>query len=77
MRPTAKKNVNQETEVSLSVDGNADAELDPKKLPPRASKSKAKIIIRRWVHMFRMLTLIATVNIPLYMMLLFKDWIDK
>ncbi|XVF23243.1 hypothetical protein REPUB_Repub13aG0019900 [Reevesia pubescens] len=77
MRTTAKKNVNQETEVCLSVDTNADAELDPKKLPPRASKSKAKIIIQRLIRTFRMLTLIAAVNIPLYMMLLFKDWIDK
>ncbi|KAK6267795.1 hypothetical protein QUC31_011955 [Theobroma cacao] len=77
IRPTAKKNVNQETEVCLSVETNANAELDPKKIPPRASKSKAKIIIQRLVRTFRMLTLIAAVNIPLYMMLLFKDWIDK
>ncbi|XP_021297245.1 uncharacterized protein C630.12 isoform X2 [Herrania umbratica] len=77
MRPTAKKNFNQETEVCLSVETNANAELDPKKIPSRASKSKAKIIIQRLVRTFRMLTLIAAVNIPLYMMLLFKDWIDK
>ncbi|XVE89218.1 hypothetical protein DITRI_Ditri19aG0132700 [Diplodiscus trichospermus] len=77
MRATAKKNVNQETEVCLSVDANADAEVDPKRLPPRANKSKAKIIIQRLVRTFRMLTLIAAVNIPLYMMMLFKDWIDK
>ncbi|XP_022721131.1 uncharacterized protein LOC111278773 isoform X2 [Durio zibethinus] len=77
MRPTAKKNVNQETEVCLSVDTNTDAELDPRRLPTRAIKSNAKIIIQRLVRTFRMLTLIAAVNVPLYMMLLFKDWIDK
>ncbi|OMO83298.1 hypothetical protein CCACVL1_11447 [Corchorus capsularis] len=77
LRPTAKKNVNQDTEVCLSVEANADSELDPKKLPPRASKSKVKIIVQRLIRTFRMLTLIAAVNIPLYMMLLFKDWIDK
>ncbi|XVF86282.1 hypothetical protein PTKIN_Ptkin18bG0027600 [Pterospermum kingtungense] len=77
IRPTAKKIVNQETEVYLSMDTNVDAELDPKRLPSRANKSKAKIVIQRLVRTFRMLTLIAAVNIPLYMMLLFKDWIDK
>lgn len=77
IRPTAKKNVNQETEVCLSMDTNADAELDPKRLLSRANKSKAKIVIQRLVRTFRMFTLIAAVNIPLYMMLLFKDWIDK
>jgi hypothetical protein len=29
------------------------------------------------VRTFQMVTVIATVNVPLYMMLLFKDWIDK
>ncbi|PPS01105.1 hypothetical protein GOBAR_AA19553 [Gossypium barbadense] len=77
MRATAKKSVNQLTEVCLSMETNADSEVDPKKLPPRASKSKAKMVIQRFVRTFRMLILIAAVNVPLYMMFLFKDWIDK
>lgn len=77
MRATAKKSVNQLTEVCLSMETNADSEVDPKKLPPRASKSKAKMVIQRFLRTFRMLILIAAVNVPLYMMLLFKDWIDK
>ncbi|MBA0875246.1 hypothetical protein Goshw_028528 [Gossypium schwendimanii] len=77
MRATAKKSVNQLTEVCLSMETNADSEVDPKKLPPRASKSQAKVVIKRFVRTFRMLILIAAVNVPLYMMLLFKDWIDK
>ncbi|KAE8714672.1 Calcineurin-like metallo-phosphoesterase superfamily protein, putative isoform 2 [Hibiscus syriacus] len=77
IRATAKKSVNQQTEVCLNMGTNADSEVDPKKLPPRASKSKVKIVIQRFVRTFRMLILIAAVNIPLYMMLLFKDWIEK
>lgn len=71
MRHTAKKGNAQEVEISMNVD-------DPMtNLPPRTSKSTAKFIIHRLVRMFRMLTVIAVVNIPLYMMLLFKDWIDQ
>lgn len=71
MRHTAKKGNSQEVEISMNVD-------DPMtNLPPRTSKSTAKFIIHRLVRMFRMLTVIAVVNIPLYMMLLFKDWIDQ
>lgn len=71
MRPTAKKGNSQENEISLNVD-------DPMtNLPRRTSKSTTKFIIHRLVRMFRMLTVIAVVNIPLYMMLLFKDWVDQ
>ncbi|KAK8629147.1 hypothetical protein V6N13_078000 [Hibiscus sabdariffa] len=77
IRATAKKSVNQQAEVCLSMGTNADSEVDPKKLAARANKSKVRTIIQRFVRTFRMLFLIAAVNVPLYMMLLFKDWIDK
>ncbi|KAJ6701092.1 METALLOPHOSPHOESTERASE ISOFORM E [Salix koriyanagi] len=75
MRPTARKNDPQEMEVSMNIDINADTGFD--KLTHRTSKSKTKIIIHRLVMTFQMVTVIAVVNVPLYMMLLFKDWIDK
>lgn len=76
MRATAKKgssssSSNQEMEVCMNVE-------DPMtRVAHRTSKSKTKLIIHRLVWIFRMLTVIAGVNIPLYMMLLFKDWIDQ
>ncbi|KAJ0075748.1 hypothetical protein Patl1_33881 [Pistacia atlantica] len=74
MRSTARKNVSQEIEVCKNMDMSVD---DPTtKLPPKTSKSKTNFIITRLVRTFRMLTFIAAVNISLYMMLLFKDWID-
>jgi len=75
MRPTARKNAPRDMEVSMNIDINADTGFD--KLSHRTSKSKTKIIIHRLVRTFQMVTVIATVNVPLYMMLLFKDWIDK
>ncbi|KAL6144372.1 hypothetical protein ACLB2K_055066 [Fragaria x ananassa] len=72
IRPTAKKNISQELEVSV----NADV-FDPMaKTLPRASKSWTKLVIQRLVRTFRMVTIIAAVNVPIYMLLLFKDWID-
>ncbi|KAJ7963380.1 Protein serine/threonine phosphatase [Quillaja saponaria] len=78
MRPTAKKHTSQEIEVSVNMDMASGTALDSiSNLPPRTGKSKTKIVIQRLVRMLRVLTIIAAVNLPLYMMLLFKDWIDK
>lgn len=75
MRPTAKKHISQDIEASMNVDLGADVD-SMLKMTTRTSKSKTKIVIQRLVRTFRMLTIIAAVNLPLYMMLLFKDWID-
>ncbi|KAK0595882.1 hypothetical protein LWI29_010854 [Acer saccharum] len=75
MRPTAKKIISQEMEVRMNMDMNVDESMT--KLPIRTSKSKIKLIIHRLVQAFGMLIVIAAVNIPLYMMLLFKDWIEQ
>lgn len=78
IRPTARKNISQESDISLSVDNNADIGFDHMtKLPPRGTKSWRKIVIQRLLRTFLMLSIIAAVNVPLYMILLFKDWIDQ
>ena len=79
MRSTAKRHISsQEMELSTAVDMNMDVELDVMaKLPHRASKSRTKKVIRRLILTLRMLIVIAAVNVPLYMMLLFKDWTDQ
>jgi len=69
IRSAAKKQISQETDVSVSVDVNVPL--------IRTNKSKAKMVIRRLVRIVRTLTVVAAANVPLYMMLLFKDWIDK
>ena len=75
MRPTAKKHISEDIEASMNVDLGADVD-SMLKMTTRTGKSKTKIVIQRLVRTFRMLTIIAAVNLPLYMMLLFKDWID-
>ncbi|XP_062087982.1 uncharacterized protein C630.12 isoform X2 [Humulus lupulus] len=78
IRPTARKNMSQESEISLSMDNNADIGVDHMtKLPLRGTKSWRKIVIQRLLRTFIMLSIIAAVNVPIYMILLFKDWIDQ
>ncbi|GFY97271.1 Calcineurin-like metallo-phosphoesterase superfamily protein [Actinidia rufa] len=78
IRPTAKKQMSQETDASVSLDVNIPVGSDATvKLSHRTNKSKAKMVIRRLVRTLRGFTVIAAVNVPLYMMLLFKDWVDK
>lgn len=78
MRPTARKNTGQEADLSVNVDMDSGIGRDPlARIPPRPGKSKTKFIIQRLLRMIRTLVVIAVVNVPLYMMLLFKDWIDK
>ncbi|KAK3025121.1 hypothetical protein RJ639_043903 [Escallonia herrerae] len=80
MRSTAKKPVSQGTEFSIPLEVNVLGILDAgtKAAPARRSnKSTTRVVIQRVLRTFRVLTVVAAVNIPLYMMLLFKDWIDK
>ncbi|KAL5579428.1 hypothetical protein UlMin_011870 [Ulmus minor] len=78
IRPTARKNISQESEISVSVDNNADIGGDHiAKTALRTSKSWRKIGIQRLVRAFQMLCIIAAVNVPLYIILLFEDWIDQ
>ncbi|XP_058762864.1 uncharacterized protein LOC131636246 [Vicia villosa] len=78
MRPTARKNIGQEGDFSMNMDIASSSGPDPlARIPPRTGKSRTTIIIQRLLRMRRMLIVIAAVNVPIYMMLLFKDWIDK
>lgn len=71
VRPAAKKYLRQEAESSFSVDISADV----KSGETCSGKSRAGRAVQRLVRVFRLLSIIATVNVPLYIMLLFKDWI--
>ncbi|XP_057979965.1 uncharacterized protein C630.12 isoform X2 [Malania oleifera] len=78
MRPAARKQNYPENDACETFDVNVDVGLDTTgRLLPRTSKSKAKTVILRLVRAFRILSVVAAVNVPLYMMLLFKDWIDQ
>ncbi|XP_019196713.1 PREDICTED: uncharacterized protein C630.12 [Ipomoea nil] len=68
MRSAARK---QNVEIDITMPADA------VKLPSRANKSKMKLVIRQLLRVFRTIFIIAAFNVPLYMMLLFKDWIDK
>ncbi|XP_077240834.1 calcineurin-like metallo-phosphoesterase superfamily protein [Tasmannia lanceolata] len=74
VRPSAKKHSAQETEVSFAVEINSD---DTRRVVQINNKSRARMVIQRLIRMFRLLMIIAALNVPLYMMLLFKDWIDQ
>lgn len=75
MRSVARK---QETDASNPTDVTLHIGSDAAvKALPRTNKSKTKMVIRRLVRTLSIISIIAAFNIPLYMMLLFKDWIDK
>ncbi|KAJ4790788.1 Calcineurin-like metallo-phosphoesterase superfamily protein [Rhynchospora pubera] len=69
-RPTARKH---QQEVTVEM-GNQTLLEDPK-LP--SGKSKVIRCIQRLVRVVKLVVVIAAVNVPLYMMLLFKDWIER
>ncbi|KAH0736463.1 hypothetical protein KY285_012170 [Solanum tuberosum] len=75
MRSVARK---QETDTSNPSDVTLHIGSDTAvKALPQTNKSKTEMVIRRLVRTLSIITIIAAFNIPLYMMLLFKDWIDK
>lgn len=76
-RVAAKKHIVQESEESVSLEMDADLKSDKSGKVTRLSKSKAMKLIQRVIRVFRLIIVIAAVNVPLYMMLLFKDWIDR
>ncbi|XP_070016153.1 uncharacterized protein C630.12 [Nicotiana sylvestris] len=78
MRSVARKPNAQETDASISTDVTLHIGLDAAvKAQPRTNKSKTKMVIRRLVRTLSIIIIVAAFNVPLYMMLLFKDWIDK
>lgn len=78
MRSVAKKPNAQEADASNPMDVTLHIGSDaPVKALPRTNKSKTKMVIRRLVRTLSIISIVAAFNVPLYMMLLFKDWIDK
>ncbi|MED6177484.1 hypothetical protein PIB30_098533 [Stylosanthes scabra] len=76
MRPAARKNTAQEAELSVNVGMISGTGVDPltRIHPTRTGKSRMKFVIQRLLRTIRAMSVIAVVNVPLYMMLLFKDW---
>ncbi|XP_048504083.1 uncharacterized protein C630.12 isoform X2 [Beta vulgaris subsp. vulgaris] len=71
----ARKQTLQEQEAATKMDMSGDSGSDVKNMP-RSSKSWMKIMLQRWIRVLGMVLVIAVVNVPLYMMLLFKDWAE-
>jgi hypothetical protein len=69
-RATARKH---QQEVTVEM-GNQTLLEDPR-LP--SGKSKVRRGIQRLIRVVKFVVVIAAVNVPLYMMLLFKDWIER
>ncbi|XP_065868107.1 uncharacterized protein C630.12 [Euphorbia lathyris] len=74
MRATARKTVSQEEQICMKIDVGNDPNI---MLQHRTMKSKTKMIMRRLIRTFQMSVIVTVVNLPIYLMLLFKDWIDQ
>lgn len=70
MRSVARKQTIPEIDVSIHVESDV-------KLPTRSNRSKGRMIIWRLLRTFRVLVVVAAINVPLYVLLVFKDWIEK
>lgn len=78
MRSAAKKQLLQDIDVLTPLDVSVHVPIDTStKMASRPNKSKANMVIRRIFRTIRVITVVAAVNLPIYMILLFKDWIDK
>ncbi|CAH2036604.1 unnamed protein product [Thlaspi arvense] len=76
MRAAARKNASEQIEVVMDSNANAGTGGSDS-LMRSASKSRTKLVIQRVVRTIMMVIVIAALNVPIYMMLLFKDWIEK
>lgn len=71
LRSAARKN-----DIENVMDSNVGVGVsDP--LMRSASKSRTKLVIQRVIRTVMMSIVIAAFNVPIYMMLLFKDWVEK
>lgn len=68
LRSAARKN-----DIENVMDSNVGVGVsDP--LMRSASKSRTKLVIQRVIRTVMMSIVIAAFNVPIYMMLIFKDW---
>ncbi|KAH9305429.1 hypothetical protein KI387_009833, partial [Taxus chinensis] len=72
-RPAAKKQLLQESESScVQIESETNLEQIPK--APRMAKGKTGYMVQRLIWTLRHIAVLAALNVPLYMMLLIKDW---
>ncbi|KVH92890.1 uncharacterized protein C630.12 [Cynara cardunculus var. scolymus] len=78
MRSTAKKQIIQEINLSMPQDisGQLGPDAAVKLGPSKVNKSNVRLVIQRLLRAFQVLSVVAAVNLPIYIMLLFSDWID-
>lgn len=73
VRPAAKKQTIEESDTScLVIDSDTSFEQIPR--AQRMVKGKTRYIVRRLIRTLGHITVLAAFNVPLYIMLLFKDW---
>ncbi|CAH1429089.1 unnamed protein product [Lactuca virosa] len=80
MRAVGKKQILQEINVTMpqDVSGQLGSTDGAGKLGPFKTKSSnVRVVVRRLIRVFRVISVVAAVNVPIYIMLLFSDWIDK
>ncbi|KAH7656421.1 Protein-serine/threonine phosphatase protein [Dioscorea alata] len=75
VRPSARKNITPEQDASVFVEMAGDSRSGNTAKTSKFSNSRMKKLIQRVISVFQALVIIAAVNVPLYIMLLFKDWI--
>ncbi|KQK21380.1 hypothetical protein BRADI_1g60450v3 [Brachypodium distachyon] len=75
-RPTARKH-QQEPDSSVHVEMGPEVVSDDGGRLPRPSKLKVRKVLQRLFRVIQSVVIIAALNVSLYMMLLFKDWIDR
>ncbi|XP_071716857.1 uncharacterized protein C630.12 [Rutidosis leptorrhynchoides] len=80
MRATAKKQIMQEINVTMPQD--VSGQLGPDAVAKlggfKTNKSNIiRLVIRRLIRAFLVISVVAAVNVPIYIMMLFSDWIEK
>uniref|UniRef100_A0A0D9VUX0 Calcineurin-like phosphoesterase domain-containing protein n=1 Tax=Leersia perrieri TaxID=77586 RepID=A0A0D9VUX0_9ORYZ len=75
-RPTARKH-QLEPDSSVLVEMSSEMTSEDGAKGSRSSKLKIRRVLQRLFRVIQSIVVIAALNVPLYMMLLFKDWIDR
>ncbi|KAF0921407.1 hypothetical protein E2562_006975 [Oryza meyeriana var. granulata] len=74
-RPTARRH-QLEPDSSVLVEMSSEMTSEDGGKVPRSSKLRIRRVLQRLFRVIQSIVVIAALNAPLYMMLLFKDWID-
>lgn len=77
MRSAARKNESEQIELVMDSNVNNAGAGGSDSLMRSASKSRTKLVIQRVIRTIMMIIVVAALNVPIYMMLLFKDWIEQ